>query len=109
MSRSGVVVNELDILKKLDKFITKFGGYLSLIVIILEGFKLCTSLAMVTYSLAMEGVLGAKAILIGLCCNKYVSTQNRLERARRRRLRNAQSEDVELKDLRDQEEQMEVD
>ena len=103
------VVNELDILKKLDKFITKFGGYLSLIVIILEGFKLCTSLAMVTYSLAMEGVLGAKAILIGLCCNKYVSTQNRLERARRRRLRNAQSEDVELKDLRDQEEQMEVD
>ena len=103
------VVNELDLLKKLDHFITKFGGYLSLIVIIMEGFKLCTSLAMVAYSLAMEGVLGAKAILLGLCCNKYVSTQNRLERARRRRIRHAQSDDVELKDLRDREEQMEVD
>ena len=101
------IVNEVNLLNKLDNFIKKFGGYIALVVIILEAFKLCTSLAMIMYSLAVEGALGAKAIFLGLFCGKYVTTQNRLEKARRRRMRNVQS-DVEMKDLREHE-QMEVD
>ena len=88
-----------------------FGSYISLLVLILEGGKICVSIAMIVYSMTVDGVLGARAICVSLFCGKYVSTQNRLEKAKRRRLRNAQSmdQDVEMKNLRSNDESMDVD
>ena len=85
------IANEINLLEKLDNWLKRFGSYISLLVLILEGGKICVSIAMVMYSMAIDGVLGARAICLSLFCGKYVSTQNRLEKARRRRIRNAQS------------------
>ena len=57
----------------------------SLAVLILEGLKLLTTLSMIGVTLAKEGVLGVRAVLLQICCSKYVATRTTIERGRKRR------------------------
>ena len=86
------IVAELSLFARVDKFLTHYGAWISLIVLLLEFTKLLTTIVMIGYSLSVEGVQGASSICYSLLCSKAHSTRNSLERAKRRRLRMSRGE-----------------
>ena len=93
------VLKELDLLGKLDKWLQRYGAYVSLLVLILETTKCIITISMITYSAVKDGIHGARAICYGLCCSQLVSTTKQLERAKRRRMRSSAQETTEMKCL----------
>ena len=95
------IITELGLFARVDKFLTHYGAWISLMVLLLEFTKLLTTIVMIGYSLSKDGVQGARSICYSLLCSKAYSTRNNLERAKRRRLRMSRGEmSTERQELR---------
>ena len=92
-----MLANTWNFASKIDDFIRTTGGYISVIVIILEAIKLLNFMAAVALTTAKDGIEGVKALCYSLCCHPH-NVANRIARRHRRLDRRASStiEDMEM-------------
>ena len=84
------LADSTNIFKQVDDFLNRYGAYLSLFVILLEGAKLTMTILMLFYSFILEGLTGLLYIGRSLCCSQWdivnVKTRDaRKEHAKRKR------------------------
>ena len=64
-------------------FITTWGGWLSAIVLVLEGIKLLTFITIWLTTIWREGIQGCNALLYMVCCSTHSSMTKIARRARK--------------------------
>jgi hypothetical protein len=79
------LLDEFDIIKRVDTFVEKFGGYLALTVILLEIGKLFLSFGMLCYTAIQEGRYAMLGLLRVLCCSTVHNTLKTNASARKNR------------------------
>ena len=78
-----VIQEEMNIFKKIDKWILKYGSYLSLAVLLLEGIKLIMTIVMLFYSFAIAGFAGLIHIGKALFCSQWDIVNTKRNHARK--------------------------
>jgi hypothetical protein len=87
------LLHSVDLLARLDEFVKRWGGYLALVVLLLETGKLCISIGIFTYSAVIDGPVGMLFIIRSLCCVQYTtSTKQRRSAKRNAQKRQGESE-----------------
>ena len=66
-----VAEEEMNVFRKIDKWILQYGAYLSLAVLLLEGIKLIMTIVMLFYSFAIAGFAGLVHIGQALFCSQW--------------------------------------
>lgn len=78
-------IDQFDLIKRVDTFVERAGGYLALIVILLEIGKLFLTLGMLAYTCIQEGRFAMLGLLRVLCCSTVHTTLKTNTKARRSR------------------------
>ena len=78
-------IDEFDLIKRVDTFVERCGGYLALIVILLEIGKLFLSVGMLVYTAIQEGRYAMLGLLRVLCCSTVHNTLKTNASARKSR------------------------
>ena len=78
-------VDQFDLIKKVDNFVERCGGYLALAVLLLEMGKLFLTLGMLAYTCIQEGRYAMLGLLRVLCCSTVHNTLKTNASARKNR------------------------
>ena len=88
-----------NIFKRLDNFIKRMGGYVSLIVIIIETMRFVSFTAAIAMTTMRDGLDGLKALSWILCCHAHHTATRIRRRSRRLNQRKAQDSDDDTEQI----------
>ena len=77
------LADSTNIFRRVDDFLNRYGSYLSLFVILLEGAKLIITILMLCYSFTLEGLTGLLYIGRSLCCSQWDTVNEKSRHARK--------------------------
>ena len=86
------MMEEANVLKKLDEWIRKWGSYISLLVIIVWTIKLITIVTMILWTLMQEGIQATAAVVYSSCCYEIMEKNKITRRSRRAKALASQQE-----------------
>ena len=92
------IIEETNVLKKVDEWIRKWGGYISLLVLIIWIIKMITILTMVLWTLMQEGLQATAAVIYSSFCFP-VMTANKIARRARRAKALASEQELETQTM----------
>ena len=92
------IIEETNVLKKVDEWIRKWGGYISLLVLIIWIIKMITILTMVLWTLMQEGLQATAAVIYSSFCFP-VMTANKITRRARRAKALASEQELETQTM----------